>query len=1315
MVCRDKHTAKRGQAEKARSRPTRQSTRCRNQSPHLASDATEDRTAGIVNGPPTVVSPSVTTRLRCKDDPVALPEEAKRLLRRKDANTSCLTFGLKSSYHDHRQSMCDKCLAFCEMCVKRGKVAVTTKRGTTKQCDQPWLEKWGAHRELSKVVRMNNFRAYFQMSREDIEHSLMVATPAVATNLKLGNSKGTEETSTFRQINTDTLGAQSKESESRSTNKSIKKKLALQTVMTSVATQTEFEPASASVQSQTDPTVDLFDLNNIMTEEGVELIEKSFAVRNMKTFPLRTHEQRLLKAAATIFQASLEERANGTPLHDYECRLLGQLAFKGFKCEDKLTLPSFHRFPSFQIVQVPTARVARNKTQKRRYRDHVRVAKKWMGHLPSDLSVELTTFTLAEKPATAKEVLKRHHKNLLQLSPTETLCWQTFSGMSGNQIVKSGRVIEFFCGFRLPAPERRMTMMKKEHVRKTHSTLRQTKVMLEKKVSIAKGKQVFRDISVTVTVARPLELLSECISDLLNNKKFMASDKRFNTPFSLDEGFLDCAAGKIGIDAGGGSTKGIISPVNVEQPQSQKHVRVFLEFSGVKDSVVNIERAAFQKDNYIRHDIESIIHRRNILLNVTINGESRSILVTNTSAHHDPEAPKPLAKNFTGYVDYTPIQPAPMTPIITFNDQTAEVDVAQVSCIKLLHNSVTNDIDGVVFLDAKGESAGRCLFLNPIKALITSQPDFKQILLIGVFTADIEFLAKFVGHQGASARFMCLFCLAIKSKCADVFLNDGKSSDFVPRTIQSMVADANKFKAMMAALSQKDQAKYSERKKITQQHSNSMNRLPMADLLMSCVSPASMHVCLGMIPWLIKCMRKAYRRVEELEANQLEEGSSPPQLRKHLEWAIDVSDDYEQYLKSLLEGTINLVGGHEDMLQTLLSDIAHHQQMIDLSVDEVEMQAWLSSLSDLKERHMRALEEMHLLSNDEAENEAQLLEQLFLLTNMKNDLRLLLSKHDGHSSRVIGEVMAEKGVNEEIYHKGAVVGNGCMRFAERGKDIVSGIDAEMKKLIKSAQGIAYLDALAASLKGIITPLYSVLRVMKSVKRQTPNAIKKFEEDVLALNRAIKKFVTDTNVPGMNIDLPTFLKSHFLFDGNVLNFLKRLHTLGGFDEQNIESTHPIFNQLMGRYGSTRGRQLKRHVMRQFLMDRASFVVELIDEMVRATSKKKRPNTKKRGVADDPSIDELRADMSLFSVELTPLEVSMNQNDMLHPEIYTKEGKDCPYGETGITVDTSLTVCAKCSKRVFSFAAAIHEHEYHSGEMRQDVDNDIIERMKFEASL
>ncbi len=68
------------------------------------------------------------------------------------------------------------------------------------------------------------------------------------------------------------------------------------------------------------------------------------------------------------------------------------------------------------------------------------------------------------------------------------------------------------------------------------------------------------------------------------------------------------------------------------------------------------------------------------------------------------------------------------------------------------------------------------------------------------------------------------------------------------------------------------------------------------------------------------------------------------------------------------------------------------------------------------------------------------MEQLFVLTQMREDLISVLSKHDGHLSHVTGEVIMEKGIDEEIYHKGAVVRNGCMKFAEKGKYIVSGVD-----------------------------------------------------------------------------------------------------------------------------------------------------------------------------------------------------------------------------------------------------------------------------------
>ena len=78
--------------------------------------------------------------------------------------------------------------------------------------------------------------------------------------------------------------------------------------------------------------------------------------------------------------------------------------------------------------------------------------------------------------------------------------------------------------------------------------------------------------------------------------------------------FDDVALFKMSLDAGGGSTKGIINLVNVENPQGQEHVRPFVEFSCVKDTHGNIKKAAFQKNSKVKSDIEMIIHRRAVIL-----------------------------------------------------------------------------------------------------------------------------------------------------------------------------------------------------------------------------------------------------------------------------------------------------------------------------------------------------------------------------------------------------------------------------------------------------------------------------------------------------------------------------------------------------------------------------------------------------------------------------------------------------------------------------------------------------------------------------
>ena len=220
-----------------------------------------------------------------------------------------------------------------------------------------------------------------------------------------------------------------------------------------------------------------------------------------------------------------------------------------------------------------------------------------------------------------------------------------------------------------------MAEMKNRHVSDLYTTLRQRTIMLQKKISTGKKiKNITREVPVTVSEARPLELFSITTSENLSAGRFVASHLRYRVPFNLDSRFEDVAVSKIGLDAGNGSTKGICSDANVDEPQSQKHVRVFLEFSGVKDTAHNMERAAFDKDGLIRKDIETLMNRRCILFNVTVNGKTQMLVVNNINKNHDPNSPQPLPQNLSGITDHIPTQPAPKS--IKFGERVADVDVS---------------------------------------------------------------------------------------------------------------------------------------------------------------------------------------------------------------------------------------------------------------------------------------------------------------------------------------------------------------------------------------------------------------------------------------------------------------------------------------------------------------------------------------------------------------------------------------------------------------------------------------------------------------
>jgi hypothetical protein len=366
----------------------------------------------------------------------------------------------------------------------------------------------------------------------------------------------------------------------------------------------------------------------------------------------------------------------------------------------------------------------------------------------------------------------------------------------------------------------------------------------------------------------------------------------------------------------------------------------------------------------------------------------------------------------------------------------------------------------------------------------------------------------------------------------------------------------------------------------------------------------------------------------------------------------------------------------------------------------------MASLQLLQIVLQTSIEERQKKNDEKLENDCQSMEILHVAKRTHTELTNILKKHEGHASRVIGNALNLFGVDENVYHKRSIDGNHCIKLAENGDAIVSKITTEMKKIIKHEAHVEYLTKLDTSLKEILRTWYDIMRVMKSVERQSQQAISKFKNDWQSLKRSINKFVQEQPVPGANIKHPSFLKSHILFDKHIQEFLEIWETLGAFDEQGIEGIHPQWNQLLTQFGTTRGITLKKQMMKQHLFRNASWVVDMIDELIESTSKKGRENTKARAPSADIEVQDVETDQS-DTIELTELEKKCNENQILHPAMI--EGH--PF-----LVDTAIVVCDCCSaKRLLKFAEGVHKHEYHSITIANEVDDGVMEQLQLAAAL
>ena len=164
-------------------------------------------------------------------------------------------------------------------------------------------------------------------------------------------------------------------------------------------------------------------------------------------------------------------------------------------------------------------------------------------------------------------------------------------------------------------------------------------------------------------------------------------------------------------------------------------------------------------------------------MNVIRHGKIHMAIVNNTDPNHDVMCPQPVPRGMSDPLQYAPPQPARLFP--AFEDRVANIDVSRIESLKYLHNTIDQTLDGLVFVGANDAVLGRSIFVESI-ALEDSDVEtvmFKQYLVIGMFTADLEFLSKFLGHQGASSKYFCMFCTAVKKQCEEVFHNAGKETN----------------------------------------------------------------------------------------------------------------------------------------------------------------------------------------------------------------------------------------------------------------------------------------------------------------------------------------------------------------------------------------------------------------------------------------------------------------------------------------------------------------------------------------------------------
>ena len=336
-----------------------------------------------------------------------------------------------------------------------------------------------------------------------------------------------------------------------------------------------------------------------------------------------------------------------------------------------------------------------------------------MRHLPGAFNDELIAkmFVDIDDEEIVRKTLRKYHNDRLRLNAEDAASLKSFAGLSDNAYIKFGRGLFYFTGLRVLAPINDVSRLRKRRKDQDYSSMSRSLVDMIRQTKKG-GTTLSRKIKVGVITIRPKECVLNSAGELLKHDAMVPSADRFRCPGIKPSNIKDVILFKFSGDKGGGSFKLLVNPVNVEHPQSLRHVQPVCEFTA-PDTRSNLRAAFFHDGNRCKEDMEDILHRRCVLLHLKLGGQSEVAIVKNINPRHHRMKPDSLPKEYR-VRQYLPIPEAGPPRITKFADRVTEVEFKLVKSILLMVNRVQNKLDKIEFRDEANKCIASLTLNEPI-------------------------------------------------------------------------------------------------------------------------------------------------------------------------------------------------------------------------------------------------------------------------------------------------------------------------------------------------------------------------------------------------------------------------------------------------------------------------------------------------------------------------------------------------------------------------------------------------------------------------